>query len=116
MLKKAGIVAAASAATLLAVSPLAFAGDKGGHGHGHGRGGSVDDIKVNRVDEGSNAGGLIAIGEVNALNNVNVCPPVNVGVAIGDILGLLAPDTAVAAPTVDETSCVVDDSIRQNID
>ncbi|MHA6796643.1 hypothetical protein ACVGVM_24485 [Pseudonocardia bannensis] len=39
MLKKAGIVVAAAAAGLLAVSPLAFAGDKGdkgdwGHDHG----------------------------------------------------------------------------------
>ena len=37
MLKKAGIVVATAAVGLLAVSPLAFAGDKGGHrDHGHG--------------------------------------------------------------------------------
>ena len=38
MLKKAGIVVATAAAGLLAVSPLAFAGDLGyhhDHGHGH---------------------------------------------------------------------------------
>lgn len=36
MLKKAGIVVATAAAGLLAVSPLAFAGDMGyGHGHDH---------------------------------------------------------------------------------
>ncbi|MFP5068473.1 hypothetical protein ACLFMI_02235 [Pseudonocardia nantongensis] len=39
MLKKAGIVVAASAASLLAISPLAFAGesghDEGGHKGGH---------------------------------------------------------------------------------
>ena len=36
MLKKAGIVVAAAAAGLLAVSPLAFAGEKGdNHGHHH---------------------------------------------------------------------------------
>ncbi len=38
MLKKAGIVVAAAAAGLLAVSPLAFAGDMGYH-HDHGHGG-----------------------------------------------------------------------------
>ena len=40
MLKKAGIVVAAATAGLLAVSPLAFAGEAGdhhsGHDHGHG--------------------------------------------------------------------------------
>jgi hypothetical protein len=34
VLKKAGIVVAAAAAGLLALSPLAFAGDKGDHDHG----------------------------------------------------------------------------------
>jgi hypothetical protein len=41
VLKKAGIVVAVAAAGVLAVSPLAFAGEKGGdmdHGHGHGHG------------------------------------------------------------------------------
>ena len=39
MLKKAGIVVATAAAGLLAVSPLAFAGDMGyGHGHDHDHG------------------------------------------------------------------------------
>lgn len=40
MLKKASIVVAAAAAGLLAVSPLAFAGEAGAHGHdkGHGHG------------------------------------------------------------------------------
>ena len=36
VLKKAGIVVAVAAAGVLAVAPLAFAGEKGGdHGHGH---------------------------------------------------------------------------------
>lgn len=111
MLKKAGIVVAASAAALLAVSPLAFAGDKG-EGHGHGRG--HEGVQVNHVDEGSTASGLIAIGEVNALNNLNVCPAIPVGVGIGDILGLLGPGTANVVPTADDTTCVVDNSIDQD--
>ena len=85
MLKKAGLVVAASAASLLAVSPLAFAGDTGydvagdkahevkgdkahevghdkGHGHhkGHGDGGS---------DQNSS-------GFVNALNGNNLNAPI----------------------------------------
>ncbi len=79
MLKKAGIVVAAAAAGLLAVSPLAFAGDKDdhdGHGHGHGKT-NVED--VNSID-GSNEG-LINVAGNNIAVPVNVCDnqvPVNV--------------------------------------
>jgi len=111
VLKKAGIVVAGSAAALLAVSPLAFAGDKGGHGH---ESGGREGVQVNSVDSGSTASGLIAIGEVNALNNLNVCPAIPVGAAIGDILGLLGSGTATATPTADDTTCVVDNSIDQD--
>ena len=44
MLKKAGIVVAAAAAGLLAVSPLAFAGESGGH-WGHDKGDHKGDHK-----------------------------------------------------------------------
>jgi hypothetical protein len=115
VLKKAGIVVAGSAAALLAVSPLAFAGDKGGHGHGHESTGS-EGVQLNQVDSGSTASGLIAIGELNALNNLNVCPAIPVGAAIGDILGILSPGTAVATPTADDTTCVNDNSITQEND
>ena len=66
MLKKAGIIVAASAASLLAVSPLAFAGDyeaessKDGKHHGSHDGGAIDK---------SSEGGLL--GALNG-NNVNV--------------------------------------------
>lgn len=72
MLKKAGIVVATAAAGLLAVSPLAFAGDHDGHGRG------VED--VNSVD-GSNKGGLINVAGNNLSAPVNACDnqvPVNV--------------------------------------
>lgn len=79
MLKKAGIVVAAAAAGLLAVSPLAFAGDKDDHdGHrGHSHGSKVED--VNHVDNSSE--GLINVGGNNVAVPVNVCDnqiPVNV--------------------------------------
>ncbi|WP_214364265.1 hypothetical protein [Pseudonocardia sp. H11422] len=60
MLKKAGIVVAAAAAGLLAVSPLAFAGDKGDWGHDH------DTEQVNSQKELHQ--GLVNVSD----NNVNV--------------------------------------------
>ena len=115
MLKKAGIVVAASAAALLAVSPLAFAGDKGGEAHGHGHGGP-DSVQLNSVDKSATASGLIAIGAVNALNDVNVCPAVPVGVGIGNLLGLLGSGTATETPSANGTTCVNDNSVDQDND
>lgn len=111
MLKKAGIIVAATAATLLAVSPLAFAGSKGGHdGYDGDRDG---DRQVNRVDNDreSNQLGLVNVGDVNALNDVNVCPAIPVAVGIGDILGVLG--TGSASAESDDVTCVNDDSVNQ---
>jgi hypothetical protein len=98
VLKKAGIIVATAAAGLLAVSPLAFAGDD----HGKTK---VED--VNHVD-GSNSGGLLNLAGNNASVPVNACDnhvPVNVlGVQVplngtkvlGDLTGaagLLSGDT-----------------------
>ncbi len=82
MLKKAGIVVAAAAAGLLAVSPLAFAGDKDDHdGHdGHDRGHGKTKVEdVNHIDNSSE--GLINVAGNNLAVPVNVCDnqvPVNV--------------------------------------
>ena len=94
MLKKAGIVVATAAAGLLAVSPLAFAGDKDDHdGHGHKHHGKSKVEDVNHID-GSNSG-LINVAGNNIAVPVNVCDnqvPVNV-------LGVQVPlnDTSVIA-------------------
>ena len=85
MLKKAGIVVATAAAGLLAVSPLAFAGDD----HGKTK---IED--VNHID-GSTHGGLLNVGGNNISVPVNACDnqvPVNV-------LGIQVPlnDTHVLA-------------------
>ena len=111
MLKKAGILVATAAAGLLAVSPLAFAGDD------HGK---TDVEDVNSID-GSNHGGLLNVAGNNVAVPVNVCDnqvPVNVlGVqvppndphALAELpgaLGLLNSDTA--ADTDGDTT--VDDS------
>jgi hypothetical protein len=68
VLKKAGIIVATAAAGLLAVSPLAFAGD------GHGK---IDG--VNSVDQSNK--GLINVAGNNLAVPVNVCDnqvPINV--------------------------------------
>jgi hypothetical protein len=78
VLKKAGIVVAVATAGLLAVSPLAFAGDKGDpHFHGHdgkhdGKKVQVED--VNHFDDSNKA--LINVADnnvaVNACNNGDI--------------------------------------------
>lgn len=114
MLKKAGILVAATTAGLLAVSPLAFAGDKG---HDWGHGGGDGDRQVNRVDSDrdSRQSGLVNVGDINALNDVNICPVIPVTAGIGNLLGILGGGTASADSDVDPVSCVNDDSVNQAI-
>lgn len=112
MLKKAGILVAATAAGLLAVSPLAFAGDKGDD---WGHGGNDGDRQVNRVDNDreSNQLGLVNVGDVNALNDVNVCPAIPVAAGIGNVLGILGSGTGAAGAESDDVTCINDDSVNQ---
>ena len=84
MLKKAGIVVAAAAAGLLAVSPLAFAGDKGDDwGHHDG------DHAVNSVSDDSETVGLVNVTDNEVNVPVQACNndvPVNVlGVQVSDV-------------------------------
>ncbi len=84
MLKKAGIVVAAAAAGLLAVSPLAFAGAKDDHwGHGGG------DHNVNSVSDDSETVGLVNVTDNEVNVPVQACNndvPVNVlGVQVSDV-------------------------------
>lgn len=76
MLKKAGIVVAAAAASLLAVSPLAFAGEKGHDDKGH------HESSISGSDFASKDGkGLVNVSGNNANVPVQVCNnnvPVNV--------------------------------------
>ncbi len=83
LLKKLGIVAAATTAAILAVSPLAFAGDDNGDDDHHKKDGnghsSVEDSQICSADQEYN-------GVLNLLNigngNVLSCDNVNVQVAI----------------------------------
>ena len=112
-MKKAGVVVAVTAASLLAVSPLAFAG-----GYSDGRDHDKQDRVVSQVnyahrDRTSNQNGLINVGDVNALNDVNVCPGVAAAVGLGNLLGLLG--TGIANPDAHNgnITCVNDDSVTQ---
>ncbi|MDN5930758.1 MAG: hypothetical protein L0I24_06810 [Pseudonocardia sp.] len=96
MLKKAGIVVAAAAAGLLAVSPLAFAGDKGYDDHdGHT---TVSDNNTNSVSGDENVGLINVTG-----NNVNApiqglnCNDVQVGLIQGQIDDVTAQLTGALA-------------------
>jgi hypothetical protein len=125
VLKKAGIVVATAAAGLLAVSPLAFAGDKDDHDHDRDRHGNkvkVDD--VNRVDDSNEADGreLIFIADNNvAVNNcTNTRSDDDALNLINDVTGAL---TLLSLVQTDESSvqvcdqdAEVDDSIEQDID
>ena len=107
MLKKAGIVVAAAAAGLLAVSPLAFAGDKGESGH-HGH--SVTNNNTN----GDDSHGLVNLADNNVNVPIQACGndvPVNVlGVQVPNLtaeltgaLGLLGSADATSAQTIDRS-------------
>ncbi|MFD1529466.1 hypothetical protein [Pseudonocardia aurantiaca] len=113
MLKKAGIVVAATAASVLAVSPLAFASDKGGHGDNEKRGGSPTQVNYLDQDGTSEQKGLINVGDVNALNNVNVCPGVAASVGLGNLLGLLGSGLIGNEAENEDITCVNDNSVTQ---
>lgn len=84
MLKKAGIVVAAAAAGLLAVSPLAFAGDKGEDGHHGHHGHSVTNNNTN----GDESGGLVNVADNNVNVPIQVCNndvPIQGGFAQGQV-------------------------------
>jgi hypothetical protein len=111
VLKKAGILVAATAAGVLAVSPLAFATVDGDHGHHRGDDG---DRQVNRIDNDrdSEQAGLVNVGDVQVVDDANVCPAVPVAAGIGNLLGVLGSGDADAS--ADEVTCVNDESIDQN--
>ncbi|HEY2207501.1 MAG TPA: hypothetical protein VGH99_23870 [Pseudonocardia sp.] len=101
MLKKAGIVLAMATSGLLALSPLAFAGDyEGGHGghdggHGNHRGDHDGDHGGHDRDRGDNRGDSVNTqrGLVN-VQNVGVQVPVQAcnNSILSGVLGVLAKD------------------------
>jgi hypothetical protein len=100
VLKKAGIVVAATAATLLVLSPLAYAG------------GSPEETNRSHSTEQAlqpePPGGLI--DDVDILSNLNVCPDVNVSAALGNVLGILGLGGASTTTADAPISCTVNDT------
>ncbi len=90
MLKKAGIVVAAGAATLLAVSPLAFAGDSDEHGDGGSHRGASNIAEKNSKGFVNVSGNHLDVSPQACVGNVasgnNVLQGV-LGVAGGDASG-----------------------------
>jgi hypothetical protein len=87
VLKKAGIVVAAAAAGLFAVSPLAFAGTSHkdwGHGHG---------TEVTSVEK--NSEGLVNVSDNNVAVPINALNCDDVPVQVLNILPIQAKDFAV---------------------
>jgi hypothetical protein len=85
LLKKLGIVAAATTAAILAVSPLAFAGsDDDGHHKKDGNGnGTIEDSQVCAAPNAS-AGALLNLLNIGN-GNVLSCDNVNVQVAVAGV-------------------------------
>lgn len=83
VLKKAGIVVAAAAAGLLAVSPLAFAGEAHGKSWGHGDVSSFE----------QNSEGLINVSDTNVNAPINAlnCDEVDLGLVPVDVKDITAP-------------------------
>jgi hypothetical protein len=110
VLKKAGIVVAAAAASLLAVSPLAFAGEKG-HDKGH------HESSISGSDFASKDGkGLVNVSGNNANVPVQVCNnnvPVNVlgvQVPVEDLTGSLTGALGLLGNAENKGKTVTDNS------
>ena len=115
MLKKAGIVVAAAAAGLLAVSPLAFAGDKDDRHDGHRGHDKVEIEDVNKVDESSE--GLINVADNNINVPIQACNTnIEVVSIIDDVAGALALLGSANAEANDETVCAQDAAAGDEIE
>ena len=84
--------AAAALATVLATTTAALLGSGG--------------IALAETPPGPEAAGLI--GDVNLLNNLNICPGVTAGIGLGNLLGLLGEGTANPVTNGGDVLCVID--------
>ena len=83
---------AAALATVLAATTAALLGSGG--------------IAVAETPPDPEAAGLI--GDVNLLNNLNICPGVTAGIGLGNLLGLLGEGTANPVTNGGDVLCVID--------
>ncbi len=113
MLKKAGIVVAAAAAGLLAVSPLAFAGEGHHHGDGHGHGHSTVNVDKNAGSQGIvNVSGNSLNAPIQACNNDVPVQVLSIAqVPVKDLTGALTGAVGILGKA-DATSVVKADNSR----
>ena len=83
---------AAALATVLAATTAALLGSGG--------------IALAETPPAPEAAGLI--GDVNLLNNLNICPGVTAGIGLGNLLGLLGEGTANPVTNGGDVLCVID--------
>jgi hypothetical protein len=124
VLKKAGIVVATAAAGLLAVSPLAFAGDKDDHDNDNGHDGKkkVKIEDVNHFDDSFKGRGLINVADNNvAINNCtqSVSDDDTLDL-VDDVTGVLTLLSVVKTEESNVQVCDqeadIDESVEQRID
>ncbi|GAA3059783.1 hypothetical protein GCM10010464_25450 [Pseudonocardia yunnanensis] len=107
MLKKAGIVVAAATAGLLAVAPLAFAGDKGDSDRGSDRGNDNASVRVVDVDSEYD-GAACYMGNDAAVTNDNAGTSNSfslLGAAANALSQVVAPVTAPIQAIAPIASC-----------
>jgi hypothetical protein len=54
----------------------------------------------------------VNVGDVQVVDDANVCPAIPVAAGLGNVLGILG--TGAADASVDDVTCVNDESINQN--
>jgi hypothetical protein len=105
VLKKAGTVVAAAAACLLAVSPLAFAGDDGDRRAGHGSEGTGS-VEQTAIKGGDQSEGPFSLADNNSDAPMPACnsDAANLAVDVEDIAGALGNAEADSGESSGESS------------
>lgn len=119
MLKKAGIVVAASAAGLLVASPLALAGDKVDNDHHKPGGHSADEINIDSNNTTNNNGSdsnraLVNVSGNNTNVPIQVCNndvPINAIGGSANVKEIIAPITG-ALSILGDVNQVADNDIQ----
>lgn len=104
MWSRTAAVALLVAATVLGAAPLAYAGEDAG---------GTDEIVPVPTNSDDDTGGLLNLGDLALLNNLNVCPDLNLLVPIGDVLGILSPGTATATSADAPITCTITSTGRK---
>lgn len=96
MLNKAGTIVALATAGLLAVSPLAFAGESNGAAGSAGR--SLDVIDQENEQESEQGNGILNGNNILSGNSIQLCDT-----SVSAVIGVLVPIVASATQEVEDT-------------